>query len=551
MGERPFLRYAARAAIAAGLLLLACGETRSDPDRGLSGGSGAGATSGATASEAGAGSAEQQAGGTTGSTVKPPDVDYGPCVFEDPNVQVLVGYQILQADAKDGPVDGSAGPEQVTRLDVTQAVGAIGGIECLKNLEQLSLGVYEPEAPPVDIGPLAGLSKLRELRLYGPFVLGDALGQLPLESLTLHRALATSLDDVAKAKNLEELWLEDVPLSSLSGAQQLSRLTKLRIKAAPLESLEPLAKIAGLEELTLTGLPKLTSLAGIETHVGLRTLLISEVPVTSLEPLTNAAQLQSLNVWTSSLTSLAGLAGKLELSTVVVTNARVRDITSLNGLPKLSYASLSGNQLDELAPLATCPLLSSLDVSKNRVASLAPLANMATLSTLIASDNLLEAIDPDLPASLVNLYISGNPITSLEPLAGRALETLAISSTRLTSFAPLANLPALRHLTADDVGATELSVFPLAQLQALSARENHISDVTELSGLGEVAIDLSGNDVVSLDAAFVGPDSECGGLVLADNPLDADALARLAWLCEQGVASFVWDGGACDFCPII
>jgi Leucine-rich repeat (LRR) protein len=192
--------------------------------------------------------------------------------------------------------------------------------------------------------------------------------------------------------------------------------------------------------------------------------------------------------------------------------------------------------------------LSSLDVTKNSITSLAPVASMTLLQGLLVGGNSLDAIDVDLPDSLTALYLNGNAITSLEPLATHTLQSLDVSSNPLTSLAPLFAMPALDTLTASDVGATDLTAFPLAKLRVLVVQDNHITSVAPLSGLTHLSVDLFGNDVVSLPPDFVGLATACGGLVLLGNPLDAAARERLVWLCTQGGASYSWDGGSCDKC---
>jgi Leucine-rich repeat (LRR) protein len=547
--------------VALGSLLcaqLGCGETsRARGAPGDGGASPAVAGGGASAGHAPAGATSSgdsggggSGGGGGGRAVD--RVDIGACRFDDPNVELLARYQILQADEADGSVDGSAGPGDVKRLDVTQEVGALGGIECLENLEELSLSIYGPDAPPVGLSALAGLSKLRKLSLAGPFVLDGLFGGLALERLQLSRLPLANLQEVGKEEGLRDLRLVQVPITSLAGIETLRALSSLHIeKNGRLSNLTPLERLSGLEELELQGLPALTSLFGLEPHTGLRSLFTSEVPLSSLVPLAAAEQLESLNVGTSRLLDLQGLEDKPALTNVTVTDASLTELSPLTDLPRLSYVSLARNRIEDLTPLTSCPALSHLDVSKNAVASLAPVAAMRSLQTLEASGNALTTIDAQLPASLKVLLLAGNGLSSLEPLRAHALETVDVSGNPLTSLEPLFDLPALRGLYADDVGAGSLEEFPLARLGSLSAKNNQITSVAPLSGLGELSVDLTGNAVAQLPGEFVGPAAACGGLVLLDNPLDAAAQARLTWLCANASGSYQWDGGACDKCPII
>jgi hypothetical protein len=149
-----FLRPVAVGGVLA-LLATGCGETnRGHAELDGGGRAGIAGSGGAGTSVATGGIAGGVAAGGGRAVDK---VDIGLCKFEDPGVELLARFQILQADEADGAVDGSAGPEDVKRLDVSQAIGALGGIECLHNLEELSLSIYDPEAPPVAFFPLAGL----------------------------------------------------------------------------------------------------------------------------------------------------------------------------------------------------------------------------------------------------------------------------------------------------------------------------------------------------------------------------------------------------------
>jgi Leucine-rich repeat (LRR) protein len=477
-------------------------------------------------------------------------VDIGDCLFEDQGVELEVRKQILEADQLDGRVDGSVGPESVTYLHVSQETLSLSGLECLANLEDLNLEVHGEVADPISLAPIAGLTHLVALWLNGPFELSGALDGLELELLSLTEVPLTDLEEIATQTELRVLRLEAVPLTSLKGAEPLTSLESLRITGAELTDLSPLAETWNLTEIELRDLPGLTSLAGLEPHTRLKQLRVSDVPIESLAPLARGSDLEEVGVWTSQISSLEGLEGKVELTTVHVSDAKVSDLSAVSGLPALSVLILPDNAIDDLTALSTCTALTSLDVSGNSIESLAPLGSLVALTHLYAADNALTAIDVDLPAGLTGLSIANNHVTSLAPLAGLPIGYLDISSNPLESLAPLFDLPELSALSANHVGATTLSAFPLGILYDLDLQNNQIQSVDELHGLGELSVDLTGNDVVSLPENFVGPSAVCGGgLTLLDNPLNDAAKARLQQLCEQGSASYAWDGGECNRCP--
>jgi hypothetical protein len=276
--------------------LIGCGGASVDPNDGVpwssSGASSSGASSSGASSSGGSSGSSGGApsGGSSGSSgsarwegTDAGKVDIGDCVFEDPSVELLVRYEILQADRLDGSVDGSVGPEAVTTLDVSQESLAISGLECLTNLEELWLSVYGEGETPKPITPIAGLSRLRKLSLYGPLEIAGALEKLSLEKLGLKLPL-TNLEELSTQRSLRELNIEDVPLTSLKGAEQLSALETLRIRNAALTDLFPLAAISSLLQLELSHLPGLRSLEGLEPHIGIERLSAENTPIESLLP---------------------------------------------------------------------------------------------------------------------------------------------------------------------------------------------------------------------------------------------------------------------------
>lgn len=535
--HRTFLRLARGLALGGLVATLGCGETSRNH---------AAAPAGAANAEGGTAGDVSAMGGAAAAAG---DTQVGPCVFQDPEVAELVRFQILQADKLDGAVDGSVGIEAITSLDVSQDVGALGGIECLKNLEELRLTVYGGDAPSVELAPLSGLSRLRNLWLNGPFLLNGSFGNLALENLELVGLALDDLAEVGAEHGIRGLWLTDVPITSLHGIESLDQLSQLHVENAKLTSLEPLAAISGLEELSLQEMSDLTSLTGLEPHTRLRQVGIDDIPLQSLGPLAGAAQLEALHVQRAALTSLAGLEKKPRLTTVTVAMSSVEDVTGLGDSPALTYLTLTENHIADLSPLAGCPALTTLNVNSNALTSLAALASLDALGSLDAGLNALGAIDVELPASLVELALDHNAITSIEPLAQRAITTLNISDNPLESLAPLWELPALRSLGAEGVGATTLEAFPLAQLSSLDAGHNLIKDVAPLDGLQNLSVNVSDNVIVSLPADFVGSGAACDGLILFGNPLDLAAHQRLTWLCENGTGTYRWDGGMCDKCP--
>jgi len=132
----------------------------------------------------------------------------------------------------------------------------VGGLRSLTFLEIL-------DSPTIDMSTLRNLTKLTTLQIMGPFpgrlsrtIDVDAIGDLSqLKSLSLGMMEVTSLRFLPKCHNLEELFLENIPVSTINEVTALTSLKKISLIGLPVVDISPLLSLPNLEEVYLFRTP--------------------------------------------------------------------------------------------------------------------------------------------------------------------------------------------------------------------------------------------------------------------------------------------------------
>jgi internalin A len=176
-----------------------------------------------------------------------------------------------------------------------------------------------------DIGPLANLQQLKEVRLGG-----ENLQNLP--SLT-------------KWQNLRKLTLSFQTYPDLAPLEQLTRLENLDLAGSDkIPDLEPLAKMTNLKELRLAD-NKITNLKPLSGLTKLRQLVLPQNRIRDIFFLSELKSLRGLDLGENQISDLRPLAALTNLQTLDLSQNRIRDrIISLTSLNNLKALSLTGNQ---------------------------------------------------------------------------------------------------------------------------------------------------------------------------------------------------------------
>lgn len=256
--------------------------------------------------------------------------------------------------------------------------------------------------------------------------------------------------------------------------------------------------------------------------------------ISALAYFTNLYALRAYNNALSDISPLAGLSG---LKYLDLGGNQISDLSPLAGLTELKEVSLWYNgEIRDLSPLAASKGLVALDAKGNQIADVSPLADHAELEYLDLADNQIRDAGSLAGLSrLIVLRLANNPVDDWSALAS------AHAAIAETDFDPAwrgASEPivfddpvlerkvraALSKAEGDIVYGDALSIRELnigrdgahpeeekvrsiealrsfENLVKLDAWYNEISDLSPLSGLGELTLlNIDGNPIASLDA---------------------------------------------------
>ena len=304
----------------------------------------------------------------------------------------------------------------MTRLESVQIYGNNnnGNGSGLTDISALA-GMTELTSLRIDLGdvrdfsPLAGMTQLQELRVYGSFLVDD---------LSFLRNL-TELRTLDLAGNYESSSLQE-DLTALSGLVNLTEL-RLDVPVASLHGLEPLVNLRSLEMYGGSG----STYTDVDALAGLTELVTLYLPYRSynyenppkpinLDGLANLTKLQSLEIndGVESLEPLRNLTELRDLRIRANNNEDIElDLSPLTNLAKLTsldiYGNIAGGDLSDLSGLTELRSLSISHYDRNYdryedrvvIRDLSPLASLTNLSTLSVSGTA-EGIDTS-PVSFV------------------------------------------------------------------------------------------------------------------------------------------------------
>ena len=227
-------------------------------------------------------------------------------------------------------------------------ISDLTGLEFVTNLEVFHIYMTEAEANEnliSDLSPLAGLTKLKFLRLSGKSI--------------------SELSSLTRLINLEHLQVLTTNISDLSPLAELSKLKELYLTHTPVSDLLPLAGLTNLETLKF---------------------FYAESP--SLAPLKGLTRLKILSAARSRISDLSPLAGLINLEELELFESDgISDISSLASMSKLRRLHLQHNNISDLSPLASLHNLKWVHLGNNNISDISPLNGLPADTNIIWYEN--------------------------------------------------------------------------------------------------------------------------------------------------------------------
>ena len=495
--------------------------------------------------------------------------------------------------------------ERFVRYDFSNAnIRDLTGLEYATNLEALSLGAQEVAEGVFinsnsirDLSPLAGLTKLTELRLESNSIF-DISPLAGLTNLTRLLLWGNFILDISTLKGLNKLTYLDISsnyVSDISSLSGLTDLTLLGLDNNSISDISPLVANTGLGSGGLLGdllsvtqnplsysslhthipalerrgatvffdprTPVLQKISGVVTASSDSTLIV-EVRDTENDPFegvpvtftvaSGGGTLSVTNTTTdengraeSVLTpgtdgvnsvevSAAGAAQTVTFTQVVVSVVNIRD-ANLRAALENELGKTSG------ATITTVDMEALTELR-------APNADITDLTGLEAATNLRNLHLGGEYVASENRRVNSNSISDISSLMGLIqLISLNLDGNSIQDISPLTGLTKLQYLYLSGNSIQDIS--PLAQLtnlEELNLVDNSISDISPVSGLNKLTIVSFAHNSVS-NISPLAQLTNLEELYLRGNSIsDISPVARLSRLIRLNL----WGNLISDISPV-
>ncbi len=341
----------------------------------------------------------------------------------------------------------------LTSLFLGWALQKPGGVDISPIGELTKLeGLYMPCTSIADIAPIASLTNLQELSLWGVRTITDI----------------SPLSGLAELKNLQ---IKGNTISDLTPLAGLKKLENLTLEENMISDISPLAGLTGLKGLKLSDNPILnyTPVSAIYPNLQDKDfeLLDHSLPIVFSNPILEKKIRSSMGKEKGDITpEMAKEVTELNLGNDfgAPDDVKIQDISSLRYFPNLTKLDLHFNKIDEynsnLHVILGMKNLTILDLNGNSLSGCDIIAGCSNLSWLQLSGFRGEDLQPlTRLKGLKNLFLSYSPtIRDISPLAQLTnLEELRLENVMISDYSPLAKLNKLKTLYINTDGKTDLS----------------------------------------------------------------------------------------------
>lgn len=384
-----------------------------------------------------------------------------------------------------------------------------------------------------DITPLAGLTKLVDLRLGGNPVadIAPLAGLTNLESLALFNCQAKDYTPLSHLTRLKCLQLDYSTIADLTPLSGLAELTGLWLVSTPVTDVSPLAGLTGLTTLNLKEcmigdfsplsaiIPNLTEMDFDPDHP-VTAVAFSDPVLESI--IRNSIHIYDGNVYDKQAAQIAELSFErfddrpadedifdlsalrycTGLKQLTLSNIAATDLSALSTLTGLEGLTLRNSKASDYSALAALTHLKWLDLTGSTIADLAPLAGLTNLealtlcytdvSDLTALQNMTKLFGLKLEGTPVKDY---SPLTALYPNLGKC--DFILPEPGVVRFSDeLLEERVRKAMNKPDGDITPEEAAAITLLD-LSQGENSESSIAILQGLeaftGLTELNLSGN----------------------------------------------------------
>ncbi len=358
--------------------------------------------------------------------------------IDDPVLRLAIQEELIRENIE--PVTAAPTINQllrINRLEITQPLSTLSGLEHCKNLQVLTITPANPVS--LDIGPISQLKRLKWLELKN--------------------IQATQPDLLTRNLSLIHLDLENFPADNLGFLASIPGLLSLKMVDTNISDATVFSQLQSLKNLTISGC-SLGNASFAQDLGNLESLDLSRNLLTRFRLSAKLPSLHHLDISNNQISELFFLEYIPNIETLHIgMNQITRFVTGLN-LKNLSELSMEFNSIDSLSMAIPMPQLTKLKVNGNKLRTVKYLRDYAP--------------------TLIELDLSANRIQDLWSGSLQSLEYLNVSANKLNLITDIPSNPLLKHI---DLSNNQIAdIYPIYdhsnsdKIQFLDLTGNPLSD---------------------------------------------------------------------------
>ena len=362
--------------------------------------------------------------------------------------------------------------------------------------DMTELRISDSKKSVTDVAPIAGLKKLKKLKL---------------------QVAAPDLSPVSGLTELTDIEVSDDAVNNVEWMSKLTNLTNVIISGERIASYKGLPSLPNLKRAALYNASPDDLTPLVEAMPNLTELRLNYNVIKDLTPLTKLAKLNDLNLYGATVKDFSPLAGCPSLRKMMYYAVKDADFSTLGALTQVTELNGGLTKLDNLDWVANLPNLKKFDVfaeyvkdyspltkinledfqiwnMREPVGDLAAVGQLASLKKLKFWD-VKGATNSAALSGLtgMNKFIidgynakEGEPFDFTSASGWKNLKELEIRKTNGINTANIGTLPALERLNISDVNLKG-DAFDLAFLKGLAGLKTLYINNSKVSGLDAIA----------------------------------------------------------------
>lgn len=298
----------------------------------------------------------------------------------------------------------------------------------------------------------------------------------------------TNLEGIQHLKSLKSALLSNNKISNISCLSTLTTLTILDIANNKVENLDAIRNLNNLVYIALDNNHPV-SFEPVTSLTKLKMLSLSNTGIQGpgiIDRLASSSTLISLSLEGNDISEIGPLTSCANLSTLNLGKNKISDLSLISKFTKLRSLNLNDNLISDISPIKSVLGISNINLENNQISSILPLKGLGSLYQLDIGGNSINLNELSGFSSITSLSMNNSNISDISALTKLNLVDLQLDNNQIRELTPLCGKTSLRYLSLN--GNQISNINPLSGLSSLSLLNLCDNQITDISPLASLSL---------------------------------------------------------------